>query len=403
MVLISEIEKSFLEQNRPENFQKPYIKRDYFDTTNAAKGNHIEVIAGIRRCGKSTLMHQILAECTKKVAFFNFEDSRIFGFDVEDFGKLDEIIGNDTEVYFFDEIQNVKAWEIFARQLHDRGKKLFITGSNASLLSKDLGTRLTGRHLQHELFPFNYTEFLRYKNLENSTENLEKYINIGGFPEYISSENIEMPQNLLRDILFRDIAIRYGIKNTSALMDMALYLISNVAKEFTFNSLKKIFNIGSANTVSDYLNWMEDAYLFFYLPKFSWSSKNSAVNPRKVYSIDTGLANANSLSFSEDNGRLLENTVFLYLRQHFLKIYYFKEKKECDFVVFDKKNTIQVIQVCEKVHLDNKKRELEGLLEAMLFFKLEKGVIITKNQKDKITMEGKTIELIPLSNFLLEK
>ena len=146
----------------------------------------------------------------------------------------------------------------------------------------------------------------------------------------------EVLQNLLKDILYRDIAIRYNIKNTGTLFEIALYLLTNVGKPFTYNSLRKTFDIGSANTASDYLTWMENAYVFFYLQKFSYSLRLSLVNPRMVYAIDNGLIFANTLSFTEDRGRLLENAVFMHLRKKYRSVYYFKEKNECDFVVIEK-------------------------------------------------------------------
>jgi predicted AAA+ superfamily ATPase len=364
---------------------------------------HIQIVSGVRRSGKSTLLSLLKREYRKNIASFNFEDSRIYGFEVSDFSKLDKVIGPGVDVYFFDEIQNVPRWEIFIRQLHDRGKKIFITGSNASLLSKELGTRLTGRYISHELFPFNYSEFLVFKKKKDSTSSIESYIKMGGFPEYLKSKNIETLQYLLRDILYRDIAIRYSIKNTKSLFDIALYLMSNVGKEFTFNSLRKAFDVGSANTISDYLHWMEESYLFFYVSKFSYSKKNSSVNPRKVYGIDTGMIQANSLSYTKDKGRLLENLVFLHLRQNQLDIYYYREKKECDFVVFKDKKIVQAIQVCEEVNTDNYQRETEGLLDALEFFSLKKGIIVTKKQRDTLKIGKLTIELIPVNEFILNK
>nr|MCU0342168.1 ATP-binding protein [Spirosomataceae bacterium] len=321
------------EAQKAENEKKGlHTRRNYLNNF-APTGRFVEVIAGVRRCGKSTLLGQLMAQTGGNVAYLNFEDARIFGFELSDFQKLDEIIGSNQAAYFFDEIQNVETWEIFVRQLHDRGEKIFITGSNASLLSRDLGTRLTGRHIRHELFPFSYTEFLRHQSLHNSTEAMEVYLEKGGFPEYINLPRVEILQTLLKDIVLRDIAVRYGIRNAKTLMDLTLFLLSNIGKECSYNRLKNTFSIGSANSVSDYLAWLEDAYLLFFLPRFSWSAKSIAINPRKVYAIDNGLVNANSLSFMQDKGRLLENAVFLFLRQRYDALYYFREQKECDFVV----------------------------------------------------------------------
>lgn len=178
-------------------------------------------------------------------------------------------------------------------------------------------------------------------------------------------------------------------------MDITLFLISNVGKEFTFNSIRNNFSIGSANTVSDYLAWLQDSYLFFFLPRFSWSPKASTVNPRKVYAVDNGMVNANSLSFSKDKGRLLENAVFIHLRRIYSSIFYFREKGECDFVVFKNDQSVILLQVCIEVHGENKDREINGLVEAMEFFKLSEGTIITLNQSDTIVLNSKQINLIP--------
>ncbi|MFH1052588.1 MAG: ATP-binding protein [bacterium] len=396
MVLKSEIELAYtLQQKMQPN--KSFIKRLYLDNIRY-KDPHIEVISGIRRCGKSTLLNQIMKKF-EKTAFFNFEDPRIFGFDLGDFQKLDEIMGDNIDAYFFDEVQSVDKWEIFVRQIHNKNKKVFITGSNATMLSKDLGTRLTGRHIRHELFPFSYKEYLKYKKLPDNSKSYELYIKEGGMPEFLRDANPEILQTLLRDIVFRDISVRYNIKNTKTLMDLTLYLLSNIGKEFSFNSLKKQFSVGSASTISDYLSWLEDAYLFFYLPRFSWSSKNMSVNPRKVYAIDTGLVQSNSLSFTEDKGRLLENAIFLYLKQKSYKIFYFREKVECDFVIFDNDKLKMLVQVCNELHPDNKDREINGLLNAMNFFDSKEGYIITLKTKDKLKFDNKIIHILPANEF----
>ena len=398
MVFKTDIEQAYQLQQANLFPKGDLIARSYMQKINLSL-KHVEVVSGVRRCGKSTFLKQIMVQYTE-FAYFNFEDSRIFGFEVSDFQKLDEIIGTGKAAYFFDEIQNVEAWEIFVRQLHDRGEKVYITGSNASLLSKELGTRLTGRHLGHELFPFSYSEYLLFKAQEINSSTFEDYLQKGGFPEYLDIEKAEVLQNLLKDIVYRDIAIRYNIKNTRTLMDITLFLISNVGKEFTYNSIRNNFSIGSANTVSDYLAWLQDSYLFFFLPRFSWSAKASSMNPRKVYAVDNGLINANSLSFSKDKGRLLENVVFLHLRHIYSSIFYFREKGECDFVVFKSDQSVVLYQVCLEVHGENKDREINGLLEAMDYFNVTEGTVVSLNQTDSLTINSKKINIFPAHIFL---
>lgn len=398
MVLKNDIERAIKAQSKLFKSKETDINRTFLDSF-LPTGKHIEVISGMRRCGKSTLMHLIAEQHYKKTAYFNFEDSRIHGFEVHDFEKLDELFGGGIEAYFFDEIQNVPAWEVFIRQLHDRNEKVFVTGSNAALLSKELGTRLTGRHMRHELFPFSYPEFLRYKKLEANASSLSYYLRAGGFPEYLETENPEVLQYLFKDVIYRDIAVRYGVRNTHSLIDISLFLLTNVGKEISYNNLRKIFALGSANTVSDYLAWLADAYIFFFLPKFSWSLKSIAINPRKVYAIDNGLINANTLSHSENRGRLLENMVYLFLRQRRKNLFYFKENHECDFVVIDGSKCIALIQVCEVLNGDNLKRELDGLYEAMLFFNFDDGYILTHDQTDHLQVKEKHVHIMPIYNF----
>lgn len=379
--------------------QDSFVERDYLGKLEA-KSKHIEVITGVRRCGKSTLMRQIARRFYDKVAYFNFEDSRVFGFEVGDFSKLDEVIGKDVDAYFFDEIQNVAGWEVFVRQLHEKGAKVFVTGSNASLLSRELGTRLTGRYLSHEIFPFSHEEYLSYFSKENTDENFKNYLYNGGFPEFLRDQNPEILQMLLKDILLRDISVRFGIKNTKVLMEVALFLVSNVGKEVSYNGIKNTFQIGSPSTVSDYLSWMEDAYLFFFLPRFSWSAKSVARNPKKVYCIDTGFAKSNSLSFSKDEGRLLENLIYLTLRRKYTKLFYFKDRLECDFVVFEGNECKWIVQVCATFHADNRDREVTGLLEAMEALKVNVGYVVTLNQSDDLRVGEKTIKIMESRTFM---
>ena len=393
MLLKTDIEAAYKVQQDKKKITFRETEREQLHKIDRSS-NFIQVISGVRRSGKSTLM-KMLMKNYRHAAYFNFEDPRLINFEVDDFIKLGEIIPEKTEAFFFDEIQNVEKWEIYVRQLHDNHKKVFITGSNASLLSKELGTRLTGRYLSTELFPFSYTEYLRFSNKSDNALTFGSFLHDGGFPEYLKTKNTESLQNLLKDIVLRDIAIRYGIRNTKTLLELSLYLISNIGKEISYNNLRKVFGIGSANTVMDFLSWMEDAYLLFFLKKFSWSLKSMAVNPRKVYTIDTGLANANSLSFSSDSGRLLENAVFIFLRSRGLKMYYFRENHECDFVLFHQNKCLLAVQVCYELTSDNKQRELNGLLEALSFFKLQKGYIVTFDQQDVLTLDGYEIKLLP--------
>ncbi|MBI3623576.1 ATP-binding protein [Candidatus Pacearchaeota archaeon] len=361
------------------------------------------VLSGIRRCGKSTLLRQLMKKA-RSFYYFNFEDPRAINFQVSDFQKLNEIFeeeyGNGGH-YFFDEIQNVPKWELFVRALLDKKRHIVITGSNASLLSKELGTRLTGRHLRRELFPFSFNEFLKLINKKPGIKSFEEYFTDGGFPEYLKIKRAEILQELLNDILIRDIATRHKIRNVKTLREMALYLLTNAGKEFSYNNLKKMFNLGSTNSAISFVSYLEDSYLLFSVPKFDYSLKKQIVNPKKIYSIDNGLSNINSASFSQDKGKMLENMVFINLKREFKDIFYFQERGECDFVIKDGTKIMKAIQVCYNLNEDNKDREINGLAEALKKFGLQEGLILTYDQEDKFELGGKIIKVIPVWKWIL--
>lgn len=362
--------------------------------------SHALIVTGVRRCGKSTLLQQINTTLAQPSIYINFEDPRLAGFDLNDFNRLQEIAENQSvSTWFFDEIQLINQWENFVRFRLDEGYRIFISGSNATMLSKELGTKLTGRHISRELFPFSYREYLQFTNQTAGETSSESYITAGGFPEYLKTGLPEVLMQLFNDIIIRDIAVRYNIKNITTLQQLALWLVSNCGKLFTGNSLRKMLQIGSSSSIMEYLSYLNDAWLFFYIPRFSFSGKVQLVNPKKIYCIDNGFIQNNSFSFTPDNGRLLENMVFLHLRRQSKEIYYFAEKNECDFVVFQQKKPAGVYQVCWHLNRDNLERELNGLKEAMDFFDIKQGTVITFNQNDTFEMEDKKCVAIPFHEW----
>jgi len=355
------------------------------------------MLTGVRRSGKSTLLKQLMRFHGSQ-NYFNLEDSRIAGFGLNDFMIVEELfteLSGNKPVMFFDEIQNISGWERFVRDAIDRKKTVVITGSNANLLSRELGKKLTGRHLDFEIFPFSYREFLSYLNLTPGANSFLSYISDGGFPGYLSMGKKEVLSTLVSDILVRDIFSRYNLRNQDVYRRIVQFLLSNTGKEISFNNLKNTFEVGSASSIMDFLNYLTDAYMMFLVPRYDTSLKVQARNPRKVYAIDQGLVNFYSVSGSPDRGRLLENTVYLQLRRSGSEIWYFKGKKECDFVYRQEKNVFSAIQVSWQVEQQNEKREVEGLLEAMNQLNLNEGTIITFDQEDKFNKDGKTIRLIP--------
>ena len=362
------------------------------------------VISGARRCGKSTLLRQLIKK-KKSFYYFNFEDPRTAAFEVNDFQKLNDIFIEEygkADCYFFDEIQNAEKWELFVRQMLDKKMHFVLTGSNASLLSKELGTRLTGRHLRFELFPFSFKEFLKLTKSDASKDSFKSYLDSGGFPQYLKNKRSEILHELLNDIITRDIVIRYKLRNPKIVKEIAVYLLTNIGKEFSYRSLKETFELGSTNTAIFMISCFEDGYLLFIVPRFSYSLKNQIRNPKKIYSVDNGLSAANSASFSEDKGRMLENLVFLHLRKNYKNIFYFREKYECDFLVGEKSKVIAAIQVCFDLNDDNRDREIKGLDEAMKKLNLKEGLILTFNQEDELSTPNKRIIIKPVWKWLTE-
>jgi predicted AAA+ superfamily ATPase len=361
------------------------------------------IITGLRRCGKSTLMLQLINSQNEKILYINFEDIRLADFDSSDFIRLLQVIDEmGAKKLYFDEIQLLEKWEIFVHQLLNQDYQVFITGSNASLLSKELGTHLTGRHLSYELMPFSFSEFLDYHNEHPISEQLKKYARIGGMPEYVKHEESEIILNLLNDILYRDIAVRHSIRDIETLKKLTIYLLTNIGKLVSANKLTDTFGLKSTTTILDYFGFLSNSYVVEFMPMFSYSLKVQNRNPKKVYSLDNGITSTISLSFSEDNGRKLENLVYQQLRRKNQELYYFKGKKECDFVVRSKNQSIQLIQVCYDLTIDNKDREINGLLEAMDFFELKEGIIVTFDQQEEFQLNDKVIKVIPAHLFLFQ-
>ena len=349
------------------------------------ESNLIAIITGVRRCGKSTFLRQLFQ--TKSTALFiNFEDPRLEGFEVNDFFKVEKIAEKEGKsLFIFDEIQNIQDWEKYIRTANEMGRKVFITGSNASMLSRELGTKLTGRYRQTELFPFDYNEYLTFRDVSAGRESVERYLQEGGFPESLAENDPDYLRTLLKDIITRDIAVRRKIRNESLLLRLAVFLLSNTGKEFSYNRITQLLQIRSVRTTIDYCDFLHESYLMDMIPRFSFSIRQQQGNPKKVYAVDTGLSKANSLSISSDEGRLLENAIYLQLRRNGKPIEFFKdEKSECDFLVREPSNKSLAIQVCHHLDDQNLSREIAGLENAMNQAKISKGAIITLDQEDSL-------------------
>ena len=394
------------------------IKREILDEiVKWLKDKRIIILTGIRRCGKSTLLKQIM-EKTLDWCYINFEDERLLDFKAQDFQQLNEVlieIYGTTKIYFFDEIQNIDKFETFVRRLQDEGKKIIITGSNASLLSKEFGTRLTGRYKPFEVYPFSFKEYLKLKNFTINkddfyiierkaklTKLLNEYLLTGGMPEYIKNKDKEYIRTLYENILYRDVIVRYSIKKEKLIKELVNMLTTNISSQFTYNSIKKSLGLGNSITVKEYISYLQNSYLLFELQKFSYSLKEQFNSPKKIYTIDIVFNYLCGLNFSTNKGKILENVVFNELKRRNNNIYYHSNKNECDFIVNKETSKYKAIQVCYNINPENRDREINGLLEAMDKLKIKQGIIITYEQKEEIEINGKKIEIIPSYKWLIE-
>jgi predicted AAA+ superfamily ATPase len=358
------------------------------------------IITGIRRCGKSTLLLQLLRKNYQEAIYLNFDDIRLSGFETSDFTRLHrEIEKREIKILFFDEIQIVEGWEKYINQLLREGYKVFITGSNASMLSVELGTHLTGRHLSMELFPFSYSEFIRFKELANGENAVIDYLKTGGIPEYVKTGISVVLNTLVDDILMRDIAVRHSVRDVTSLRQLTTFLITNIGNLVSANKLLGMFDIKSPATFLEYFSFLRDAYLLEFVPMFSHSLKVQARNPKKAYVMDMGLYTENSISTSDNMGRRLENLIFLHLRRKYKQIFYYKGKGECDFIAMEKNAVKKAIQVCMTINDENFDREYNGLLDAMQNLGLKEGTIVTLNQSDTFEKDGMTIKMTPVYDF----
>ena len=398
-----------------------FIERDIFDKVKDSGENpFIIIINGIRRCGKSTLMQQIRRINKENRYYLNFDDERLIGFSIDDFQKVHEIyveLYGLENTFYFDEIQNIDKWETFVRRMHDSKNKVYITGSNASMLSRELGTRLTGRHLSYTLYPFSFREYLRFNNISVSKDDFylteprsiikkhfNQYLTTGGIPEYLMYGNTDYLKSLYESIIYRDVIARYNLPDEKTLKGLIHYLASNIGREFSFNSLRKMLGLSNATTVKEYLNYFENSFLVFTIPRYSPSLKKQMYSNKKVYFIDNGLANNISFRFSENRGSMLENIVFLSLKRKDCQIYFHKDKKECDFVIKDGFEIREAIQVTQNIEDSvTRKREIEGLKEAMDEYELKEGLILTEYTEEEIVLQDKrTIIVKPIWKWLLE-
>lgn len=407
------IKDVLISQNRPR--QEKIVERTLMGNIIELKNTpFVIIISGIRRCGKSTLLRSLIDQ---DCYYVNFDDDRFVGVTLEDLTQVQNLLielFGERNTYLLDEVQNISGWERFVRRLHDEGKKVFVTGSNATMLSRELGTHLTGRNITLTLYPFSFREYLSYKshdiipfNQMTSTEKslvrkaFSEYLIEGGFPEYLMTGKDEYLRTLFQNILFRDIITRYHLPLETPIREAGLYAASNISKEMSFNAVKNLTGLSSATTIKEYFEYMENSYLLFLISRYDHSLKKQIFYNKKVYFIDLALAKLVGFRPSEDHGRMLENIVFLALKSSGDEIYFHKGSRECDFLLRKDGRITGAIQVTRNLER-SKSREIEGLLEALNAHGLDEGLVLTNDEDGEMEVEGKRIIIKPVWQWLLE-
>lgn len=390
-----------------------HLEDEWLSTT------EILIITGIRRCGKSVLLQQMRDKLDEKDFFFNFDDERLVNFKLEDFATLQECffeLFGEQHTYYFDEIQNVAGWETFVRRLYNEGNKVVVTGSNARMLSRELGTHLTGRYISVEVYPFSFAEYLQLRQIEPSQkdfyllpgrsmllERFRDFLEKGGFPKYLQTESVRYLSSLYESIVFRDVMARNGLTNDKEIQELVFYLASNATKRVTYSSLGKTIGIRHPETIKNYLEYIQQTYIIFQLLKYAPSVKTQMLSPKKVYFIDNALVSRMGFNATDNVGVKLENVVFIELKRRGYSLFYHADKKECDFLVREGGRITQAYQVTVKMEDEKtRKREIEGLQEAMDAYQLSEGYIITMDEQEELVVDGKAIHVVPAWEWMLK-
>jgi predicted AAA+ superfamily ATPase len=406
-MLLRETLSAVLSSSVPARPMRGEVPRRFQPDWKASASSHALVLTGIRRGGKSTQQGQIRRAMQGSAVTLNLEDTRLYGFGPEDFATLQSILDGDYPgaAVYLDEVQEAPEWQRLVRALLDSGRRVCVTGSNASLLGRELGAKLTGRHVPHEVYPFSFREFLEFTAQEAGASALHAYLMRGGFAAALHAGPTQGPvllRELVRDIVQRDIVSRHALRSSKPLMTLALHLIAHPGHPLSLQALAKGLALPSVAQTGRLVEYLQDAWLMLVLPRFSASFRQRVTSPPKYYAVDTGLAAANSPNPAPDLGRKLENAVLLALRRSGAEPAFAAapHQWECDFVTSE-----VAIQCCAHLTPENRQRELRGLIEAS---KLPSGnpgegrklLVITLDQEDVISEQGRKIRVVPAWKWL---
>ncbi len=401
---------------RDELLSRPYQQRHTkYDADELLQNPLIKLITGPRRVGKSVFALLMLQG--KNFAYLNFDDNQLLEKWDENLAMsaLDDVYP-DYDFMLLDEIQNLPDWDLWVSKLYRRGKNLIITGSNAKMLSSEMATVLTGRYLQIEMLPFSLEETMSWKNISNDREEqaaqaimlADDYMRNGGYPETIPSRSITKSylSTLFDSILLKDVAQRHKVRNTNDLYNLATYLLSNFCNPISANELAGELGLSSVATTKKFCDYLNEPYLFFYLPRFNNKLKLMNKAPKKVYVVDNGFVQSTAFNLSENLGRLLENQVFVeLLRRGYIPgqtLFYYRTRndKEIDFVTRKGAKVEQLIQVCYDMTSEKtRKRELDALVEAAEELRCDNLLVITNSQEEKIEWKRTEISVTSIRNL----
>lgn len=395
------------------------------------------ILKGMRRTGKSTFTHQILTDLKKQkvpiqnTVYINFVDERLHQFKRENFQDILEAYfqiypekrHKQKVYYFFDEIQMIDGWESFIeRLLQQENCQVIITGSSAKMLSQEIATTMRGRSLSYEVFPFSFQERLSRKNIEYNKltsqnqgyiqNEFNDYFEKGGFPEILDLQNkqtvTQILQEYYRTVLYRDIIDRNNANDPHLIGEILYEITLQTSCFFSINKLTdKMKSLGFKtypNEVSKVLKWFEDCYYLYTLPLYTRSIQKQRINPKKAYLIDHGLARQINNKLSQNEGRLLENLIYMELRRRFENLYYYKTKSnfEIDFI-YEGPCQTELVQVSLNIDDEQtKERECRALKEGMQELQLKESTLVTLNQEETIQDDSETITIKPAWKFLIE-
>jgi hypothetical protein len=414
-------------QEKERLLSLPYIERTKEkEAKKWLNSDLIKVVLGPRRAGKSVFSLMLLKD--QSFAYFNFDDESLPGEDKLDLNELMSELKQaygDTKYILFDEIQNLPKWELFVNRLHREGYNLVLTGSNARLLSRELATALTGRHIPIQILPFDFKEILRAKNYVVSEDKfllsdekakifgyLNEYMINGGYPEVVT-KNLD-PRGyldvLFDSLLFKDVVKRHKIRFSEQIDNLGSYLINNVADQYSIRKLVNVLGFKSGITLERYLSYLTEAYLLFSLHRYSAKAGLRLKSPKKVYVVDNGFITSKAVQYSSNTGKLMENLVFTELvkrgNEFNREIFYYRTRndREVDFVVKKGVEIVELIQVCYEVNnKDIEQREVKALVEAGKELNVIKLSVLTWNEKRIVEKNGLTIYFKPLWEWLLEE